>query len=137
MSNTKAQPISLIRCQIPSQSLHSKDLDETLASFVESAHDNAWNFRQEALLHNPREPPPAVRVAELLRWAKTDSGKRLLALADIRRHGNSTRFDQILQVGHGQFMHVITCVTCPPAVSFSSMKMQETNMKCASLTTRQ
>lgn len=66
----------------------AEDMDDTLASFVESAHDNVWQFRQEALLRNPGEPPPAVRVSELLHWAETDSGKRLLALAEVRRHGN-------------------------------------------------
>lgn len=88
--DAKAAASALLRARrlIPAR-LAKADLDETLASFVESAHDNAWNFRQEALLHNPRDPPPAVRVAELLHWAKTDSGKRLLALAEVRRHGVS------------------------------------------------
>eukprot|EP00435_Cladocopium_sp_Y103_P011751 s2316_g3.t1 len=88
--DAKAAASALLRARrlIPAR-LAKADLDETLASFVESAHENVWNFRQQALLKNPPEPPPAVRVAELLHWAKTDSGKRLIALADVRRHGGS------------------------------------------------
>ena len=49
------------------------------------AHERMWAYRQEALLQNPREPPPAVRVAELLSWSQTDQAKRLIALAEMRR----------------------------------------------------
>ena len=86
--NLKSVVNNLLDTDCP-RSFCIEDQDETLASFTESAHENAWHFRQEALLHNPREPPPAVRVAELLHWAETDSGKRLLALAEVRRHGVS------------------------------------------------
>jgi len=88
--DAKAAALALLRARrlVPPR-LAKQDQDETLASFTESAHENAWHFRQEALLHNPREPPPAVRVAELMHWAETDSGKRLLALAEVRRHGKS------------------------------------------------
>ena len=49
------------------------------------AHEKLWAYRQEAVLQNPGEPPPALRVAELLSWAQSDKAKRLLALAEMRR----------------------------------------------------
>lgn len=79
------------------QRLGARDLDQTLASFAASARENAWAWRQaagpkqnclhgqEVLTRNPSEPAPALRVAELLRWAQEPSAKRLLALAEVRR----------------------------------------------------
>eukprot|EP00439_Symbiodinium_sp_Y106_P053707 s2888_g7.t1 len=61
------------------------DLRRTLGSVADMAHERIWAYRQEALFQNPREPPPAVRVAELLSWSQTDQAKRLIALAEMRR----------------------------------------------------
>lgn len=61
----------------------SEDVDETLSSFASRAHESAWRLRRDALLRNPAEPPPAVRVAELLSWAQSEQGKRLMALAEV------------------------------------------------------
>ena len=62
-----------------------KDLRRTLGGVADAAHQRLWAYRQEALLQNPREPPAGVRVAELLSWSQTEQGKRLLALAELRR----------------------------------------------------
>ncbi|CAJ1349471.1 unnamed protein product, partial [Effrenium voratum] len=85
----KAAALAVLRSQRllpPRRNLRREDLEGTLNSYVALSQEKAWAYRQEAALRNPAEPPAAVRVAELLRWAQKDTAKRLLALAEVRRH---------------------------------------------------
>ena len=86
--DAKSAASALLRSQrlLPHR-LGARDLDQTLASFAAEAQEKAWAWRRELLLRNPSEPAAALRVAELLRWAQEPSAKRLLALAEVRRHG--------------------------------------------------
>ncbi|CAE7251459.1 unnamed protein product [Symbiodinium natans] len=61
------------------------DLRRTLGNVADVAQEKMWVYRREAVLQNPREPPPSVRVAELLSWSQSEQAKRLLALAEMRR----------------------------------------------------
>ncbi|CAK9060302.1 unnamed protein product [Durusdinium trenchii] len=84
--DAKAAALALLQARrlVPPR-LARVDVDETLSSFASRAHESAWRLRRDALLRNPAEPPPAVRVAELLSWAQSEQGKRLMALAEVRR----------------------------------------------------
>ena len=62
-----------------------QDLRRTLGNVADVAQEKMWVYRREAVLQNPREPPPSVRVAELLSWSQSEQAKRLLALAEMRR----------------------------------------------------
>ena len=54
---------------------------EALAEAQDAGGQRVWASRREALLQRFREPRPEVRVRELLRWAETDDGRELIALA--------------------------------------------------------
>ncbi|CAE8603378.1 unnamed protein product [Polarella glacialis] len=81
-----ATAILRVRGLLPREVERNPDLlDESLEAFAGAAQEKVWILRRDGVLLNPEEPPPEVRVAELLRWSRTEVGQRLMALAQVRR----------------------------------------------------
>ncbi|CAE7869018.1 COMT [Symbiodinium necroappetens] len=71
--------------QMPMESARGDELEALLDEAADSARRQKWTLRREALLQRWSLPAPEERVRELLRWSESSTGKRLLALAELRR----------------------------------------------------
>lgn len=91
-----AAAAALLRAQgmLPAGAVASKRVrvDEVLEAISARASLQEWDSRREAVLRNPREPRPEVRVRALLRWGETEAGERLMALAEMRRRSSLGRW---------------------------------------------
>eukprot|EP00929_Paragymnodinium_shiwhaense_P018525 TRINITY_DN12934_c1_g1_i1.p1 TRINITY_DN12934_c1_g1~~TRINITY_DN12934_c1_g1_i1.p1 ORF type:complete len:1458 (-),score=346.81 TRINITY_DN12934_c1_g1_i1:114-4487(-) len=85
--DARAAAAALLRMNglMPPGEQSAGQLDDFLDLMMYKAKAKTWAYRQKAFVRNKYYPPVEVRVHELLKWAESPDGERLMALAEMRR----------------------------------------------------
>eukprot|EP00931_Biecheleriopsis_adriatica_P047107 TRINITY_DN27132_c0_g1_i1.p1 TRINITY_DN27132_c0_g1~~TRINITY_DN27132_c0_g1_i1.p1 ORF type:complete len:1505 (-),score=312.51 TRINITY_DN27132_c0_g1_i1:55-4569(-) len=84
-ADTAAAALLRVYGQMPIESAKGEELEAVLHEAAECAQQQVWRLRREAFAACHDTPAPEERVRELLTWARSGSGTKLLALAELRR----------------------------------------------------